>query len=177
MTPPSLPTPIRRKRPQLAEEAADYLRAMIIYGHLRSGEFIRLDAVAREFGSSVTPIREALLTLRLEGFVELEPRRGFVVSPFSADDIKDVFGLQAHIAGELAARAATRMTAPTLALLETIQDGLEALHDESQASEADELNTQFHRAVNLAAGSPKLASFLRTAVRYVPTHFYNNVVG
>src|SRR5690348_5383080 len=104
-------------RPQLSEEVAAHLRDRIMAGELRPGERIRLEEVAERLGVSITPVREALLTLRGYDMVELQPRRGYVVAPLSRQDIVDVFELQAHIAGELAARVAQRIGEPELAEL------------------------------------------------------------
>lgn len=52
------------RRPQLSEEVAGRLRAAIMTGDLRPGEYIRMDETAAQLGVSVTPVREALLTLR-----------------------------------------------------------------------------------------------------------------
>ena len=79
-------------------------------GALRPGTFIRLDETAAKLGVSVTPVREALLKLRGEGMVQLEPHRGHVVLPLSRQDIDDIFWLQATIAKELAATAAQHIT-------------------------------------------------------------------
>lgn len=66
------------RRRQLSDEVADYVRELIMSGQVRHGEFLRLERVADDLGISVTPVREALLSLRGEGFVTLEPRRGFM---------------------------------------------------------------------------------------------------
>jgi len=79
-------------------------------GTLRPGTFIRLDETAAELGVSVTPVREALLKLRGEGMVQLEPHRGHVVLPLTRQDIQDIFWLQATIAKELAAAATDHIT-------------------------------------------------------------------
>jgi len=65
-------------RPQLADEVATALRERIMSGDLRPGARIRLEEVAAQLGVSITPVREALLTLRGEDMVELQPRRGYV---------------------------------------------------------------------------------------------------
>ena len=84
-------TPTRlAQRPQLSEEVADHVRARIMSGEVRPGEFIRLDETAAALGVSVTPVREALLTLRGEGLVDLVPRRGYLVSPMSREDVEAV---------------------------------------------------------------------------------------
>ena len=48
---------------QLGEEIAAYVRDMIMSGQLRGGEQIHMDVLARELGTSVSPVREALLLL------------------------------------------------------------------------------------------------------------------
>lgn len=69
------------RREQLSEQVAARLRTDIMTGVLRPGTFIRLDETAAELGVSITPVREALRTLRGEGMVQLEPHRGHVVVP------------------------------------------------------------------------------------------------
>ena len=97
-------------RPQLSDDVARYVRQGIFEGSYGAGEYVRLEQVAAELGISVTPVREALLTLRAEGLLVQQPRRGFMVVPVTGRDLADVSGVQAFIGGELAARAATRIT-------------------------------------------------------------------
>ena len=166
-----------RRRPQLSEEVAAHLRERIMSGQVRPGEYLRLEHVAEELGISVTPVREALVALRGEGFVQLQPRRGFVVSPLSRVDVQDVFRVQADIAGELAARAAATVTDEQLARLTAIQAELDALHGRNAPVEQEALNHEFHRLINSVSESRKLAWFLATAVRYAPLSFYGEIAG
>ncbi|HUL99567.1 MAG TPA: GntR family transcriptional regulator, partial [Mycobacterium sp.] len=111
MNAPAVPGgPRSLRREQLSDEVAEHLRAAIMVGTLRPGTFIRLDATAAQLGVSITPVREALRTLRGEGIVVLEPHRGHVVAPLSRRDVEDIFWLQATIARELAATAAEQIT-------------------------------------------------------------------
>ena len=103
------------RRQQLPEEVAGYVRELIITGAVRPGEFLRMERIAEAVGVSNTPVREGLLILRSEGLVELVPRRGFVVSPFSPQDVRDLFWAQAQLASELAVRAAGKITPEHLA--------------------------------------------------------------
>ena len=57
------------RREQLSDEVAARLRTDIMTGTLRPGTFIRLDETAAALGVSITPVREALRTLRGEGMV------------------------------------------------------------------------------------------------------------
>jgi DNA-binding GntR family transcriptional regulator len=167
----------RRHRPQLSDEASAYVRELIMSGQLRSGDFIRQDALADELGMSATPVREGLLSLRGEGFVQLEPRRGFVVAEMRPDDIRDLFSAQALLAGELAARAARIADAPTLDQLTELQDRLKRAARRGASDEVEELNHGFHRVVNITAAAPKMAWMLSVAVRYTPRRFFADIKG
>lgn len=159
-------------RLQLSEEVAGRLREEVMAGVLRPGEFIRLEAVAERFGVSVTPVREALLLLRGEDVVRLLPRRGFVVSPLTRVDVQDLFELQSRLAGELAARAADRLGAEGLARLTEINGLLHEAVEVQAADRIEVLEYHFHRTINVAADSRKLAYVLKSATQYLPRRFF-----
>lgn len=141
-------------------------------GTLRPGTFIRLDETAAGLGVSITPVREALLKLRGEGMVQLEPHRGHVVLPLTRQDIDDIFWLQATIARELAASAAERITEVEIAELERINDLLAGAVRSGDGEAVAALEFSFHRVFNQASGRIKLAWFLLNAARYMPAHLY-----
>jgi DNA-binding GntR family transcriptional regulator len=159
-------------RAQLSDEVAGRLRAAIMSGTLRPGTFIRLDETAAELGVSVTPVREALLKLRGEGMVQLEPHRGHVVLPLTRQDIQDIFWLQATIAKELAAAATDHITDGEIDELDRINNALEAAVGSSAADTIAGIEFAFHRAFNQASGRTKLAWFLLNAARYMPVLVY-----
>lgn len=166
--------PTKPRRAQLSDEVAGHLRVRIMSGVLRPGAFIRLDETAAELGVSITPVREALRTLRGEGMVQLEPHRGHVVSPFTRDDIEDIFWLQAVIAGQLARSAAQRITDEEIDELERLAEaGADAIAGQDTGQVVD-TEFAFHRAFNRASGRMKLAWFLLHAAKYLPPHIYAN---
>lgn len=177
VAPATLLTDIPQRRPQLNDEAAAYVRELIMTGQLRPGAFIRVDHIARDLGVSATPVREGLLALRGEGFVHLEQRRGFAVAPLSTSDIRDIFVAQATLAGELAARAATRLTDAQQTDLTRLQDNLITAAAAGEAARLEALNHAFHRLINRAAEAPKIAWLLSVGARYVPRRFYATITG
>lgn len=160
------------RRAQLSDEVAGHLRAAIMTGALRPGTFVRLEETAAALGVSNTPVREALLKLRGEGMVQLEPHRGHVVLPLSRQDIDDIFWLQATIARELAVAAAERITETEIAELERINEGLATAVDADDVETIATLEFAFHRVFNQASGRVKLAWFLLNAARYMPSQIY-----
>jgi DNA-binding GntR family transcriptional regulator len=160
------------RRAQLSDEVAGHLRAAIMSGSLRPGTFIRLDETAAKLGVSVTPVREALLKLRGEGMVQLEPHRGHVVLPLSRQDIDDIFWLQATIAKELAATATEHITDAEIDDLERAADAMAAAVAAADAEAIAATEFAFHRAFNQATGRIKLAWFLLHVARYMPLMMY-----
>lgn len=167
----------RRRRPQLGDEAAAYLRELIMSGQLQPGEFLRPERLAEELGMSATPLREALLSLRAEGFVLLAPRKGFTVAPLSIQDVADLYCAQSLLAGELAARACAHITDEDLRRLRELQLAMEAAAKEEAHDRMEVINHDFHRTVNTIAESPKLAWALSVTTRYVPRRFYATIPG
>lgn len=153
-------------RPQLSEDVARYVRRQIFDGNYRPGEYVRLDQLAAELGISVTPVREALLMLRAEGLIAQQPRRGFVVLEVTRRDVTDVANVQAHVGGELAARAALNITDGQLRELKDIQAQLEDAYAGDDPELTVRLNHEFHRAINVAADSPKLAQLMSQITRF-----------
>jgi DNA-binding GntR family transcriptional regulator len=175
MNAPVRPRSQRRRtvrREQLSDEVAARLRTDIMTGTLRPGTYIRLDETAAALGVSITPVREALRTLRGEGMVQLEPHRGHVVVPLTRGDIEDIFWLQATIAKELAATAADRITDAEIEELERLNDALAAAVEHGDPEQVVGAEFAFHRAFNLATGRIKLAWFLLHVARYLPGQIY-----
>lgn len=160
------------RREQLSDEVAARLRVDIMTGTLRPGTFIRLDETASVLGVSITPVREALRTLRGEGMVQLEPHRGHVVVPLSRGDVEDVFWLQATIARELAATATVRITEAEIDELDRLNDELAAAVERHEIEEITAAEFAFHRAFNRSTGRIKLAWFLLHVARYLPGQIY-----
>ncbi|MGV0837263.1 GntR family transcriptional regulator [Mycolicibacterium thermoresistibile] len=164
-------------RPQLAEDVARYVRRRIFDGTYAAGEYVRLDQLAVELGVSVTPVREALFELRAEGLLVQQPRRGFMVLPVTERDLTDIANVQAHVGGELAARAAENITADQLRALTAIQDELERAYARDDGDGAVRYNHDFHRAINVAADSPKLAQVMSQITRYAPESVFPTISG
>lgn len=164
-------------RPQLSQDVARYVRRRIFDGAYSAGDYVRLEQLAAELGVSVTPVREALLELRAEGLLVQQPHRGFMVLPVTGRDIADVSSVQAHVGGELAARAAANITEEQLRQIKDIQSQLEGAYQQGDRERAVRLNHEFHRAINVAADSPKLAQLMGQITRYAPEAVFPTVEG
>ena len=82
------------RAPTLVDTVAERLRASILSGQLAPGERLYEAALAREFGISRGPIREALALLEGDGLVVNEPRRGKFVREIDARIIDEIYSLR-----------------------------------------------------------------------------------
>lgn len=164
-------------RRHLGDKAAAHVRGLIMSGRLRPGTVVRPETVGQALGISTTPAREGLQALRVEGFLTVAPRQGFVVGDLAGQDIRDLFRAQALIAGELAARAADAATDGQLRELTALHHELIAAAARGDQELLEAKNHEFHRQLNLMAGSRKIAWVLHVLTRYVPHHFYSQIPG
>jgi DNA-binding GntR family transcriptional regulator len=146
--------------------AANELRDRILTGRLAPGTRLDLDEITEEFGTSRTPVREALLELSYEGLVAVTPRSGITVLGITPEDAVDNFAVLAALAGKAAEWATARITEAQLDELDRLAAAV------AEADDTVAANWRFHRAVNLAAGSARLLTYVRQAVRVVPMSYF-----
>jgi DNA-binding GntR family transcriptional regulator len=74
----------------LTDLAHDSIRQLIVGGELAMGEQLSEASLAAQLGISKTPVREALLRLRVDGLIDIQPQRGtfvFLLSPRQVEEI------------------------------------------------------------------------------------------
>jgi len=162
---------------QLSEKVARTVREAIMVGDIVAPAYIRTEHLAAELGVSASPVREALMILQTEGAVQWQPRKGYQVNPVSARDIQDLFDVQAYVAGELAARAATLLEPEEIDRLEKIQEDLEHSAVVGDLARVERLNHEIHRTINAASHSTRMAAMLKQTVQYVPRGSYGRIGG
>lgn len=92
----------------LVDEAYRILRLKIIYSEFAPGYQALEDDLATTLGMSRTPLREALVRLQNEGFVEFIPRKGIRVTPLTVQDIHDISDVLSCLECEAAEKLAKR---------------------------------------------------------------------
>ncbi len=165
-------TPRPLKRQTLGTAVAERLRDMILMGELPPGRRTTQEELARALGVSTMPVREALLTLAAEGFVEFAPGRSFTIPPTSRDDIRDVYWIHGLVAGELTRRACEAADDDFVVGLRGLAEECAAALAADDTEGAAVANWRFHEAINRLADAPKLLLVLRTTLRFIPHGFY-----
>ena len=168
-------TPLRAgpvNHPSLKDAAAAYLREQILTGELTPGTKIDQDEISEALGMSRLPVREALIELAQESLVDAVPRRGAFVARLERADIIDHYRIFGLISGLAGSRAATSLTDEQLVHLRRIHESFVAAADpEDQAH----WNHEFHKIINQAGGSRRLASVLGLLSRSLPVRYFEFV--
>lgn len=156
----------------ISESVAETLRDMILVGRLSPGQAVTQEELASTLGVSTMPVREALLRLSHEGFIEARRGRSFRVTRTTRADVADYYWLHATIEAELTRRACDRAGEVVDALADCVGRWAAATQ-RGVPAELEELNFEFHRIINRAADSPALIRQLRHTLRGIPQHFYS----
>ena len=130
------------------------IRQAILDRTYRPEDRLSRSALAKAYGTSQTPVREALLRLEREGFVHVKPRSGTEVAPIDPVAVHGAHFLRRALEVDVVGRLAK---APDVRDLSGIETALEA-----NASQADtEQDLSFHRALFSALGMEALLDQLQ----------------
>jgi DNA-binding GntR family transcriptional regulator len=150
----------RRLRHNLREK----LLQRIIRGDLRPSERIIESRLSAEMKVSRTPLREALLQLEREGFARSDLRRGFVVEPFSARAIRELYPMLWALEGLAVSSSIDELQMLVPDLVRLNSELARARH----ASKAVDLDARWHEMLISRCKNSRLAAAigsLRLATR------------
>ena len=144
----------------LGQTITERLRDQILINQLKPGERLIADDLALTFGVSRSMIREALLLLATEGFINIVPRKGTFVTQMSAKQANDLFEVRLLLEGQVASLAAERRTTENLReLRETANRGM-ATALAGNVDQLPALNTRFHNLLADTAANDYLTETL-----------------
>jgi DNA-binding GntR family transcriptional regulator len=145
----ALLSPDRLKPRALYEEVAELLRQRIFSRELAAGSWIDELKIAKDYGISRTPLREALKVLATEGLITMKVRRGAYVTEVSEQDLTEVYHLLSLLESDAAGVVATRATATQLAELTALHQQLEetARPGKTDREQFFAVNEAFHMAL------------------------------
>ncbi len=135
------------------------LRRSIGGGPRKPGERLDPDELAQSYGTSITPVRDALQMLSQEGLVTIKPRSGYFVTHVTLKQLRDMLELREILEVASIERAVVRITEEQLEQLEHVHAGYTDEDDESYLRYMSE-NRTFHCLIAEASGNSELAEML-----------------
>jgi DNA-binding GntR family transcriptional regulator len=163
-------------QPSLRELALEEIRLAISTGQLDEGRTYSAAGLAKELGMSLSPVREAMMSLVYEGTIEAVPNRGFRLRPISAEDMDEIIRIRLILCmpavADLCARARTargtsdgtnEIEAQLAELNQLAAAGVTAIESE-EYEEFLRLDREFHRKL-LEYGLGKRAADISIRLR------------
>jgi DNA-binding GntR family transcriptional regulator len=128
------------------------LRTMLISGALAPGSRIDQVELARQFGVSIVPIREALARLQSVGLVEIVPHRGVFVAEVSAEELIDIYTVRETLEEQAARLAVERLSDADVDTLERLAAAMSVAGRGKDFDGLLTLNRELHFTIYRAAG-------------------------
>lgn len=158
----------------LREQVADAIRVKIIKHELEPGQRIIESEIAKAFGVSHGPVREALRQLEQEGIVEYIRNAGCSVRNLDVEEIIEALAIRVNI--EYTAVKA-RNGKFSNEMLSDMREMLEMMKDCANTPDADpmEIDGEFHRILIQSSEMPHLIK-IWDSLSYVMLFTFSNVV-
>lgn len=142
----------------LWERVAATLRRAIVLGEFAPGTRLKEPSLAKRFGVSRLPIREAITQLEREGLVRSEPRRGAYVVGVTQQDIVDIYECRLTLEMLAIQQAAVRVTPEEAADLYRDIDEMEEGVASGRIGAFAAADMSFHRTLIVLSGNRALRS-------------------
>lgn len=158
--------PIEPDPGHASDHAYRLIRAQILTGERKGGDWLREGDLAEAIGVSRTPVREALRRLAAEGLVSHERNRGVQVAAWTAGDLDEIFSLRSVLEPWACRLAAVSATVD----LEELDRLAHEMDDAARGATADvdritELNNRFHRLILQGSNNRRLGSVVSSVVQ------------
>lgn len=160
--------PVRSKPSTLSDDAYDIIHTSILNGSLSPGQRLRSAQLQALCGMSVSPVREALVRLTAEGFVEGDNHRGARVAPVSNDELFDIVQNRQMLEGEALRLSILNGTPAWESRLMASHHLMSRIPREREdiptamRDDWEEAHLAFHTVLIADCGSPTLLSLCRT---------------
>ncbi len=136
------------------------LRKDIIEGRLKPGQKIIMSEVAKEFGLSDIPVREAIRRLESEGYVHFTPHVGAIVSELDGDKIIELYLIRTELESLATRLAVPHVTSRDIDFLVKKNHEMELAIQSEKLEKLGALNKDFHLRIYRAAPYPTLTQLI-----------------
>jgi DNA-binding GntR family transcriptional regulator len=147
-------------RQSLSDEAYNEIRQALLRGEFEPGQRLSEPELALRFSTSRSPIREALVRLDLEGFVERMSNGRVRVRALDLSELGQLYVVRANIEGLVARLAAPRLRTIDLEKMDQALVDMERSVKKGDAVGAIEHGQKFHDLILRECGNEPLIQVL-----------------
>ncbi|MGI9449936.1 MAG: GntR family transcriptional regulator [Geminicoccaceae bacterium] len=157
------PIPIRKVT--LSGQVAERLREAILAGAYGLGSQLNEVEIARQYGVSRGPVREAIQRLVQEGLLQSEPHRGVFLPDLNDDDLADIYHARNAIEGAALRTVLAAGLGPALSEnLFDIVEQMKAAERVADWNRVAQLDMSFHSLIVDMAASHRLMRMYHTLI-------------
>jgi len=156
----------------IREQIADRIRADVLSGRLSEGTSLREQTLARQYGVSRAPVRDALLLLTQEGLLVAKPNCGVKVGATSSEEIQPlVVDLRRRIEVFALRKVFQRLTEADVDRLEETVERLRVACEKEDIGEIVQHDMALHRYLIEATGDADLLAIWLPIVSRMMLHY------
>ncbi len=149
-------------RVMLSQRVKESIVQSILKGEYKPGDRILETNLARRFGISTAPVREAIRELTVMGFLEAQPYKGASVRSFSERDLWEYFTVRGALEALAARQAAPRVSEADICRLEAILDEMLRAVQIKDTDRTIRLDNEFHETIMKISGNQLLHQVWKT---------------
>ncbi len=142
----------------LKQEIQIRLKQAILDGVLAPGQQLVEGEIARQFGVSRSPVREAIQDLERQGYLVKKPRRGTFVTELTPQSVVEIYSLRILLEGYAAAIVAENCPSDTLNQMRVLVSDMEEAMRSSDLVRFSEADLEFHSTLCHCTGHSHLVS-------------------
>jgi DNA-binding GntR family transcriptional regulator len=146
----------------LRDHTYDIIKEAIVSLKLRPGERLKVAELARELGTSATPIRETLARLEQEGLVKTIRFKGAFVAQINDQDVEEIFDLRELLEGAAVKKAATTFSSEDLRRAEAFLERMRMAYNTSDIGSYAKASRDFHNLFIEKFRNQRMVSVLKT---------------
>lgn len=146
------------------------LKQGIACGLYRPGQRIIISNIAKEFGASEIPVREAIKRLTSEGLLQSTPYVGSVVTEIRIEDMEKIYPVRIVLEGLAARMSVQHLKEHDFEVLDKIVMDIEVFFMEKRYEDTGRLNREFHETICSASHNP----YLQKAIIDISALCYRN---
>lgn len=150
----------KAQRVSLTMQVEAKLKGALIVGILKPGARLVTKEIAAQLGTSVTPVREALLRLVSAGALDATPAQAFLVPKIALTRYQEITLIRKNLEGLAVSQACERATPACLAQLKMLNAQFMAAKVVNNVEEALQANREFRFALYDIAGMPTLTALI-----------------
>jgi DNA-binding GntR family transcriptional regulator len=145
-------------------QVVEAIKEAVLSGSIKPGDQIVESRIAQELGAGIPLVREALIELEHQGFVQKTPYKGTIVTKLGPKEIREIFQLRVELEALAVEWAKDNVTPKDIKDLRKLIEKMEHSGAGLDLDQFYQVDLEFHRKLWDMSGNPYLVGVLERMV-------------